>query len=389
MKEALPTGQSDREYLVDIIRGFALVGVLLANFSSYVEQQTPEPILNAISTWPDRFLSGFNVLFLEWKFMNLFSILFGYGFGLILESVSRKNINPNTFFLKRMIWLFVFGFIHCLFWWGDVLHLYAMSGILLLFFKERSTKTILYISVVCMFLIPVCIAYLLRNRPETFTAADMASVYMQYKQESLIDLFSFNLQFYYRMFIDSGSNFHDIIQTLGRFLFGFFLMRVRFFQSPDSKTAMFRKIIAISGPLAISYFVFRWLLMNDDLDLNRYLTSLILSVGIFCTTTFYVCMLVLAYLQLGMNRFFSALRDLGRMTLSNYLLISTFLVLLLYGVGSNKLGEISIHTSWLLAFMWLCIEVLFSTLWLKTFRFGPMEWVWRQLTYWKRIPIAK
>ncbi|MFM9008055.1 MAG: DUF418 domain-containing protein [Bacteroidota bacterium] len=207
---------------MDIIRGFALVGVLLANFSSYVEQQTPEPLLNAISTWPDRFLSGFNVIFLEWKFMNLFSILFGYGFGLILESISRKNIDPNTFFLKRMFWLFVFGFIHCLFWWGDVLHLYAMSGILLLLFKKRSTKSILILSILCMFLIPVGINYLLRNRPETFTAADMTSVYMQYKQESLLDLFKFNLQFYHRMFIASGSNYHDIVQTLGDSCSGFF-----------------------------------------------------------------------------------------------------------------------------------------------------------------------
>ncbi|MFM9008056.1 MAG: DUF418 domain-containing protein [Bacteroidota bacterium] len=150
---------------------------------------------------------------------------------------------------------------------------------------------------------------------------------------------------------------------------------------------MYRKIIAITTPLVLFYFMFRWLLLNESLDLSRYLTSLILSIGIFCTTALYVSVLVLAFLRVGMNGFFSALRALGRMTLSNYLLISAVLVFLLYGVGLNNLGEIPLHTIWLIALVWLSLEVLFSIVWLNHFRYGPMEWIWRQLTYWKRIPI--
>ena len=80
MTSTLPIEQKDRAIIVDVIRGFALVGVLIANFTSYVDQQTPEPILNSISSSLDRFLINFNSVFLEWKFMTLFSILFGYGF---------------------------------------------------------------------------------------------------------------------------------------------------------------------------------------------------------------------------------------------------------------------------------------------------------------------
>ena len=108
MTTPLPTEHKDRSVVVDVIRGFALIGVLIANFTSYVDQQTPEAVLNSISSPLDIALMSFNSVFIEWKFMTLFSILFGYGFGLILESLQRKNINPDSFFARRMFWLFIF-----------------------------------------------------------------------------------------------------------------------------------------------------------------------------------------------------------------------------------------------------------------------------------------
>jgi len=389
MTTPLPIEQKDRAIIVDVIRGFALIGVLIANFTSYVDQQTPEPILNSISSSFDRFLMTFNSVFLEWKFMTLFSILFGYGFGLILESLEKKNINPNFFFVKRMFWLFVFGVIHSMFWWGDVLNLYAMSGILLLLFRNKFNKTILSCAVLFMLVIPVFISYLLRNQPETFTDADIQGLYNQYKQGTLFEIFKFNINFYYRMFIVSGSNLHDIIETLGRFLFGYFLLRIKFFHLVETKKATFIKVALYAAPLMVSYFIFTWLLINGTIHANQYILSPLLSLGVLSTTTFYVSVLVTAYISFGMNKFFTALQALGRMTLTNYLMVSTFLIILLYGFGFNKLGELPIHTIWLYAFVWLFVEIIFSTYWLKQFRYGPTEWIWRQLTYWKRLQLRK
>lgn len=389
MTSTLPTQQTDRTIVVDIIRGFALIGVLIANFNSYTEQQTPEPILNSISSSLDRTLMSLNSVFLEWKFMTLFSILFGYGFGLILESLEKKNINPNFFFVKRMFWLFIFGVIHSLFWWGDVLNLYAMSGILLLLFRNKSSKTILSCAIFFMLVIPVFISYLLRNQPETFTEGDIQGLYNQYKQGTLLEIFKFNINFYYRMFIVSGSNLHDIIETLGRFLLGYFLLRIKFFHSVETKKLLFKKVSLYAAPFMVSYFIFRWLLISGNINVNQYLLAPLLSLGILSTTTFYVSVLVTAYITFGMNKLFTALQALGRMTLTNYLIVSAFLIILLYGFGFNKLGELPIHTIWLYAFIWLFIEILFSIYWLRQFRYGPTEWVWRQLTYWKRLQLRK
>ena len=389
MASTLPTEKKDRAIVVDVIRGFALIGVLIANFTSYVDQQTPEPILNSISSSLDRFLMNFNSVFLEWKFMTLFSILFGYGFGLILENLEKKNINPDFFFVKRMFWLFVFGVIHSIFWWGDVLNLYAMSGILLLLFRNKSNKTILSCALLFMLVIPVFISYLFHNQPETFTDADILGLYNKYKQGTLTEIFKFNINFYYRMFIVSGSNVHDIIETLGRFLFGYFLLRIRFFHLVETKISTFKKIALYAAPLMVVYFIMRWLLIHETIHANQYILSPLLSLGVLSTTTFYVCVLVTAYISLGMNKFFTALQALGSMTLTNYLLVSAFLIMLLYGFGFNKLGELPVHTIWLYALVWLFVEIMFSTYWLKQFRYGPTEWIWRQLTYWKRLQLRK
>lgn len=389
MPTSSPVEQKDRTVIVDVIRGFALVGVLLANFNAFVDQQIPEKILESISIPFDYFLMQFNSIFLEWKFMTLFSILFGYGFGLILESLERKSMNPNPFFVKRMFWLFIFGVLHCLFWWGDVLNLYAMSGVLLLFFRKRSNRFILICGISFMFFFPIIVSYAFRNLPETFTEADIQGVYDQYKKGNILDLFAFNINFYYRMFILSGTNVHDIIETLGRFLLGYFLLRIKFLQDVESKKHIFKRISLVAAPLMISYFIFRWLLMKHSIQPNPFAASFLLSIGIVSTTTFYVCILVLAYIRYGLNNFFTALQSIGKMTLTNYLLVSTFLVIVLYGFGFNQLGKWPAHIVWLIALCWLIIEVVFSSKWLQKFRFGPAEWIWRQLTYWKRLALRK
>ncbi len=94
---ATPIEQKERAIIVDTLRGFALVGVLIANFTSFTDQQVPSDILNSISSHLDLTLMHINTVFFEWKFMTLFSILFGYGFGLLLTSVEKKNITRIRF----------------------------------------------------------------------------------------------------------------------------------------------------------------------------------------------------------------------------------------------------------------------------------------------------
>ncbi len=389
MTNATPIEQKERAIIVDTLRGFALVGVLIANFTSFTDQQVPSDILKSISSPLDLTLMHINTVFFEWKFMTLFSILFGYGFGLLLTSVEKKNINPNSFFLKRMFWLFLIGFIHTSFWWFDVLHLYAICGVLLLLFRKASIKTILISSFLFMFVVPFCFSLAMRNQPDTFNDADWQTVYEQFKYGNLIEVIRTNLIGYYKLFIVSASDVRDIIETLGRFLFGYYLLRIKLFESIESKKKLFIKVLFISSLFAIAYIIIKWLAVTDTMNISSAYWEPFIKIGIISTTSFYSSIIVLTFISFGQNIFFRTFQALGKMTLTNYLLVSAINIILLYGIGFSKLGELPMHTIWLLAFVWLIIEIVISSYWLRIFRYGPVEWIWRQLTYWKKLPLRK
>src|SRR5436305_2676215 len=140
MSLPLPIQQKERIVIVDVLRGFALFGVLLGNFNGMLTNYVPESIIKSISTPFDDVLNMLHDIFVQNKFMTLFSILFGYGFGVIMERVANKNLNTAHFFLRRMFWLFVSGCIHLAFWAEDILHVYAMAGIFLLLFRKSSNR---------------------------------------------------------------------------------------------------------------------------------------------------------------------------------------------------------------------------------------------------------
>jgi len=384
-----PVEQKQRAVVVDTLRGFALIGVLLANFTGFTSEQVPTDILNSISSPADHTLIHINSVFIEWKFMTLFSILFGYGFGLLLTSVEKKNLNPNAFFARRMFWLFIMGLIHCSFWWFDVLHFYAISGLLLLLFRKANNRTLFICFALFAFVIPFFISYVMRNQPDMFTAADDRQAYENFKEGNIITLFRTNWSGYYKMFILSASDLHDIIETLGRFLFGYFLLRIKLFESVESKTKAFRNAFFVCLPVATVYFVIRWLAVAGKMSIDSVYWESFMKIGIFSATCFYSCIIVLSFISAGQNKIFRALQALGKMTLTNYLLISAVNIIILYGIGFGKLGELSMHVIWLCALTWLMIEIAFSLWWLKNFRYGPTEWIWRQLTYRKRLPLKK
>ena len=384
-----PVEQKQRAVVVDVLRGFALIGVLLANFTGFTSEQVPTDILNSISSPLDHALIHVNTVFIEWKFMTLFSILFGYGFGLLLTSVEKKNIRPNAFFARRMFWLFVIGVIHTSFWWFDVLHFYAISGLLLLLFRKAGTRTILLLSVLFTFILPFCFSYAMQNQPDHFTDADFRNAYENFKQGNIVTLFKTNWSGYYKMYILSASDLHDVIETLGRFLFGYFLLRIKLFESVESKAAVFRNVFFITLPVVVFYFVIRWQAAAGTMDTYSVFWKLFLKIGIFCTTCFYSSIVVLLFISFGQNRISMALQALGKMTLTNYLLVSAANITILYGVGFGQLGELPMHIIWLYAFGWLIAEIVFSIWWLSNYRYGPAEWIWRQLTYRKKLPLRK
>ena len=151
--------------------------------------------------------------------------------------------------------------------------------------------------------------------------------------------------------------------------------------------SLFRNFIFISTPLTIAYMIFRWYTLKPDFNMNQIILEPLPGIGPFSTACFYVCTLVWLYLHPGSTRVFRALQALDKMTLSNYLLVSVASITLFYGIGLEQLGEVPMRIVWIFACSCLFAEGVFSTYWLNKFRYEPMEWVWRQLTYRKRMPL--
>lgn len=262
------------------------MGVVIANFTSYIDQNLPSGILYSISTPFDKSLPTLNTLFFEWKFMTIFSILFGYGFGLIRIGLEKKNINPNAFFTRRMWWLFVIGLIHTLFWWGDVLHFYAVYGLMLLPFKKVSVRTLLFCSLFLMFVVPPFVSLLFQDSPDYFTDQNMQLLYEHCKHGSMLDIFKCNINLYYKAFILTGGDLHDISETLGRFLFGYFLLGMKLFESIKTKKQFFKNVSIVTAPLMLVYLIIRRLSLQDIISTGTFYWEPLLKIGILSTSCF-------------------------------------------------------------------------------------------------------
>jgi uncharacterized protein len=387
----LPIEQKERIVVVDVLRGFALFGVLLGNFSSMLTNNVPQSIIDAHATGIDTFLNKLHDIFIENKFMCLFSILFGYGFGVIMERLKKKNINPTPFFLRRMLWLFVFGCVNLAFWNGDILHIYALTGVFLLFFKKQSNRSVLLFSIFFLFVLPTVIR---RSQHYFFNiSADFDAIvnnyYHAYKSGSLKDVVAINYKTYPSEWINTWIEWRDMSETLGRFLLGYYILRRQLLINLDENILLIKKVWGYTFAVTVLYFVL--VLLNDEkvISTPSFILYPFFKTGILFTTLFYATSLIQLYYKKRLSWLMQAFRNLGCMTLTNYLTETIVYVIIFYGIGFGLLGDFSFRIIWLCSFVVYFLQAIFSKWWLSKYNYGPVEWIWRQLTYRQRFQLRK
>ena len=323
--------------------------------------------------------------------MTLFSILFGYGFGVIMERLEKKNINSTPFFLRRMFWLFVFGCINLALWNGDILHIYALTGIFLLLFRKRSNKFVLISSVFFLFVLPAAIRYC-QQYVLTYSVSGgsiLNAYYETYKFGSLKQVAITNYKTYPFQWIFTWVEWRDMSETLGRFLLGYYILRRQILVKLDENISFIKKICRWTLLITILYIPLQMLADRKMIPLPRFLLYLFIKAGILSMTIFYATSIAQLYSKQKAIWLTDIFRSLGRMTLTNYLMETVLYVLIFYNIGLGLLGEFSFGVIWLGSFIVYFLQGLLSTWWLTKFYYGPVEWIWRQLTYRKRFPIAK
>ena len=186
-----PVQQTQRVAIVDILRGWAILGVVIMNYMEFSKFNTTLQAQLKTDAWGNL---TYNILdiFFESKSWTLLSVLFGYGFAALIGKLQREGYNPVKFFAGRMFWLFVLAFINSCFFFGDILKDYAFMGLLFLFFYRTSGKATFILALVIIFITPAIIP-LLRFIPY-HVIGPFNKILPLFHSRNVFDVFNFNLQ---------------------------------------------------------------------------------------------------------------------------------------------------------------------------------------------------
>ena len=409
-REALePVAATERIETLDVLRGFALFGILLVNMTLFswpvyrvlIAEQAWATRTDVIADWIVRFLA-------EGKFYPLFSFLFGLGMTIQLERAGTRGANFVRLFCRRLLALLGIGLAHAfLIWEGDILVWYALLGFLLLAFRQRRPRTLLVWAAIFL-LIPVAICALIWGLfavgsllPEI---AQVIETEMAREGESYARLAEENLRVFAHgslaeIFAARASN----VVFMWRFtwffaptLFAMFLLGVyagqrRIPQDTEANLAFLRRTLVwglVVGLPANAVYAVTFGLRNPlNVNLIWVISAGLVALGGPALGLSYAAAITLLLRRDHWRNKLRPVAAAGRMALSNYLFQSLVCTTIFYSYGLGWYGSMGRTTGLGLAAAIYVAQVLLSVWWLKRFRFGPAEWLWRTLTYGQRQPM--
>ncbi|MGI8931191.1 MAG: DUF418 domain-containing protein [Sphingomicrobium sp.] len=397
-----PVSGSERIAELDVLRGIALFGVLTMNFIwisgpgvGITESQAaalPTAGLDYWAYWGVRWLIGD-------KANTVFATLFGLGFYLQLQRGSGKP-GFEARYRRRLGWLLVFGILNTfLLWVSDILHLYALGGFLLLAMRRWSTRALvifgtvaaLYSDKVQEWLVEILLLPI-ANSKAYFTDAGIMERQAVLSSGDYGSITAYWAGFTWVDWLASGVFVAWIVYALGRFALGAAIGRSGILDDVRAHVPLLRRIAWIAIPAGLAFgFVIRliyteaWTPLGENeglVTIGRVLRSpaaLVLAAG-------YCAAIVVALQKPWGKRLFGIFAPVGRMALTNYLAQGFIYAFILYGgvLGLGLAGRIGSFAILLICIAFFAFQVIFSHWWLARYRFGPMEWLWRTLTYGER-----
>jgi len=377
-----PIEKANRIHILDILRGFAVFGILAVNIGGFANPSFYPGYVAPSMPWFDRLAETLMQFLAEGKFYTIFSFLFGLGFSVQLARASAKGQNLNSFYPRRLWVLFAFGLLHSLlFWIGDILRLYALLGFALLAFRNRSSRTLLFwIGVSLVFhLLPLGQLGGPAGDSEGLPGMDVISMARQaYNSNSFISVVIFQFFAGWISFIVIALTQGGTVMAL--FLLGLLVGRLNFFERLPDRLPILKK--ALLAGLLIG-LVFNTLFVFVD---HPWVSSLGFIIGAPALAAFYISGLSLLSLTKTGAKLLAPIGQVGRMALSNYVLQSIVCSLIFNGYGLGMYEKIGPAGLWGLTLAIYLIQIPLSVWWLGRFQFGPLEWLWRSLTYRQRQP---
>ena len=377
-----PIDQTNRLVIVDILRGWALIGVVLVNYFLFF-YLTPNADIpqNDYASNISRLLTD---IFFTNKSRIMLNVLFGFGFATVINNVAQRGINSVFFFTKRMFWLFVIGIINTCFYYGDFLKDYAIVGLLMLFFYKSDKKVSLYAAIFLMLIYPLTGDFFGNHEIMQTQPTDLAL----YKSHNIFKVLSYG-------FFEGTKELYSLGRLLGInffvlscFLVGQYFYRIDFFRKIVDGVISAKRMFWTSLLTTISVAIITNAVSKvfKSHILKHYDTLFWLEFGLMLVFLSALCWL---YKKNKMKRFFASLQAVGKMTLSNYVMQNILSIFLFSGFGLGLLGKLPLFAYILIALTIYFAQTSFSKWWLSKCNYGLVEWIWRQLTYVKKLPLKR
>lgn len=407
-----PLQKENRIQFLDVLRGIAILFIFMANilsFSGYFDFN-PDNQLPEATFFIDDVVDFITFSLIDGKFYSIFSLLFGIGCVIQYNNLKKHNKQFASFFMRRMFWLLIIGLIHlCLFWLGDILTIYALLGFILIWFVDVSDKKLLTFATILIFF-PIInwlfvhftdlnyarfffklnTAYYEHfNLPiNEWNGREYADFQKWIANENLTDFFKMNLG---NTFIRIGAILREgrIFKVLGIFLIGIWAGR-RILNNDLLNNVAFLKKIAIWGiSIGLPISIFRTYIefYTGQEPLWEFLNTLTYAFGTVPLAMGYAALLALIYKK--RQKFLNIFAPVGKMALSNYIFQTAIATTFFYGIGFGFAGKFGLTVIMIIAIFIFTLQIILSKLWLTKFKYGPLEWIWRQLTYGKKLMIKK
>lgn len=394
---AVEAASAARVQSIDMLRGFALCGILLIHTAIFAFPGAPPGFAFAGPLWERLILSGL-ILFVDAKFVCLFAALFGVGFALQHAQAERRGIAFAPRFRRRLLVLGLIGAAHvALIWEGDILLLYAAVGLLLLPLRSAPTPRLLrraaLVLGIPLLLLTLAFGSLWLARLHPPSASLIQGAEAQFlngfegTRAAMLERYA-GASFPEAARARVGAYLRNVPLLLTRmpavlamFLLGYALGRRGVLREVDQHLPLLRRARAwglgaglpLSLLVALGYATLSPFAAFTALAFNQVLAGPLLAVG-------YGAALLLLLRRPAWARLLAHLGAYGRMGLSNYLIQSLLCGLIFYGYGLGLVGEVTPSQALLLAVALNSALIAGSTIWLRRFRYGPAEWVWRSLT---------
>ena len=390
-----PVSLNERILFIDVLRGMALFGILAANMRAFFAPLDAYGNIGVLfHSRADVLAQAFIDIFIQGKFISIFSFLFGMGFAIQMSRAEERGVKFLSFYPRRLLALALFGVIHGIFIWaGDILLTYALSGAILLLFRKRQQKTLLWWAG-SLFSIPIVVStvflclYFSRFRrpwmvPKPPDVQKYYGIINIYAHGTVRQIFAQNWvewkqQLPFELFA---------IYATGLFLLGMWVWRAGIVQRLDEYKPVLKWVckwcLAVGLIVNIYVTIERLVIPLGTVSMWGFAAGVLYLPGTHIMSAGYISGLALLFLNVDWRRVLMPFAAVGRMALTDYLMQSALCTLFFYHYTTGLYGRIGPAWGLVPTVVLYGAQVAFSNWWLKRYRFGPMEWLWRGLTYGK------